>query len=93
VGLCIPDLRFVHRDTGEVAYLELLGYWSRDAVWKRVELVAKGLRERVIFAASSRLRVSEEVLDDAAPSELYVYKGTLLPKEVLRRLSGPSPSQ
>lgn len=93
VGLCIPDLRFINRETGEVAYLEVLGYWSRDAVWRRVELVAKGLRERVIFAASSRLRVSEEVLDEDAPSELYVYKGTLLPKEVLRRLSGQPPSK
>jgi hypothetical protein len=35
---------------------------------------------------SARLRVSEEVLPDEVPSELYVYKGALLPKEVLRRL-------
>ena len=85
-GLCVPDLRFVARATGEVAYLEVLGYWSRDAVWKRVELVSRGLSERVLFAVSSRLRVSEEVLGDDVPGSLYVYKGTLSPKEVLRRL-------
>jgi predicted nuclease of restriction endonuclease-like RecB superfamily len=88
VGLCVPDLRFLQRKTGEVAYLEVLGYWSRDAVWKRVELVQRGLTQRVVFAASSRLRVSEEVMGEDAPAQLYVYKGTLLPKEVLRRLSG-----
>jgi uncharacterized protein len=85
-GLCVPDLRFVHRSTGEIVHLEVLGYWSREAVWRRVELAKQGLGARVIFAVSARLRVSEEVLPDEVPSELYVYKGALLPKEVLRRL-------
>jgi predicted nuclease of restriction endonuclease-like RecB superfamily len=93
VGTCMPDLRFVHGLTGEVAYLELLGYWSREALWRRVELAQRGLRERVIFAASSRLRVSEEVLDESSASQLYMFKGTLAPKEVLRRLSGEPGSQ
>ena len=86
VGLCVPDLRFVQRETGEVAYLEVLGYWSRDAVWKRVELCEKGLSQRIIFAVSSRLRVSEEVLGDTSASQLYVFKGALSAREVLRRL-------
>jgi uncharacterized protein len=64
----------------------VLGYWSRDAVWKRVELCEKGLSQRIIFAVSSRLRVSEEVLGDTSASQLYVYKGALSAREVLRRL-------
>lgn len=93
LGLCVPDLRFVSRETGEVAYLEALGYWSRDAVWKRVELCQSGLSQRVIFAVSTRLRVSEAVLDSAEiPSELYVYKGTLSAREVLRRLAPAEPA-
>lgn len=91
-GLCVPDLRFVSRTTGEIAYLELLGFWSRDAVWRRVELATRGLRERVLFAVSSRLRVSEEVLSEEVPSRLVVFKGSLSAKEVLRRLSSePAP--
>lgn len=90
-GLCVPDLRFVQRETGEVAYLEVLGYWSRDAVWRRVELVSQGLTQRVLFAVSTRLRVSEEVLGDELPGRLYVYKGSLSAKEVLRRLDLESP--
>jgi predicted nuclease of restriction endonuclease-like RecB superfamily len=85
-GLCVPDLRFVNGDTGEIAYLEVMGYWSRDAVWKRVELARQGLPYRIIFAASSRLRVSEEVLDADCPSELYVYRGTISAKDIARRL-------
>jgi len=77
VGLCIPDLQFVHRATGEVAYLEVMGFWSRDAVWKRVELVEAGLPHHIIFAVSKRLRVSEQVLPSSLPGSLYVYKGVI----------------
>jgi hypothetical protein len=86
VGLCVPDLEFEYADTGEVAYLEVLGFWSRDAVWKRVELVERGLTEKILFAVSSRLRVSEAVLDDEQPSALYVYKGSISARSVLGRL-------
>ncbi|MCK5687779.1 DUF790 family protein [Myxococcota bacterium] len=77
VGLCIPDLEFVHQETGEVVYLEVMGFWSRTAVWKRVELVEAGLPQRIIFAVSQRLRVSAEVLDDESPGSLYIYKGVM----------------
>jgi uncharacterized protein len=93
LDLCVPDLRFVSRATGEVAYLEVLGYWSRAAVWRRVELASQGLKERVLFAVSSRLRVSEEVLGDDVPAQLYVYKGALSAKEVLRRLDSSANSE
>jgi predicted nuclease of restriction endonuclease-like RecB superfamily len=88
VGACVPDLVF-ERGAGrakERVYLEVMGYWSRDAVWKRVELVEAGLAERVVFAVSSRLRVSEEVLPEEAPSALYVYKGAMSARAVLERV-------
>jgi uncharacterized protein len=88
VGLCVPDLVFYHRETGEVVHLEVMGYWSRDAVWRRVELVEAGLPARILFAVSSRLRVSEEVLPADAPGALYVYKGTMSARAVARKLDG-----
>ncbi|MBL4636873.1 MAG: DUF790 family protein [Kofleriaceae bacterium] len=87
-GLCVPDLRFEHNESGQVAYLEVMGFWSRAAVWKRVELVESGLSEAVIFTVGRRLRVSEEVLSDDLPSQIYVYKGVISAKEILRRLEG-----
>ena len=86
VGLCVPDLVFRHRDGGPPVYLEVLGYWSREAVWKRVELVQQGLPQRILFAVSSRLRVSEQVLSDELPGALYVFKGALLVSQVEARL-------
>jgi predicted nuclease of restriction endonuclease-like RecB superfamily len=75
VGVCIPDFVLRHRDGGDPIYVEVLGFWSRDAVWKRIELAERGLGARVVFCASSRLRVSAEVLSDDTPAALYVFKG------------------
>jgi predicted nuclease of restriction endonuclease-like RecB superfamily len=86
IGLSVPDLSFTHQKTKQRILCELLGFWSREAVWKRVELVEQGLAERVLFVASSRLRVSEEVLEDDASSALYVYKGRINPKALARKL-------
>ena len=74
LGVCIPDLA-LRNSAGELVYVEVLGFWSRDAVWKRIELAQSGLAARIVFCASARLRVSAEVLDDEAPAALYVYKG------------------
>ena len=93
VGVCIPDLIFSHPERKERVYLELMGYWSREAVWRRVELVQSGLAERMIFAVSSRLRVSEKVLDDDLPSALLVYKGAILITKVIELLNELVPEQ
>jgi predicted nuclease of restriction endonuclease-like RecB superfamily len=87
VGLCVPDLVFSHSSTGECVYLEVLGYWSRAAVWRRVELVERGLDVRILFAISQHLRVSEEALGDDQPSALYVYKKVMSARTVLERVA------
>lgn len=93
VGLCVPDLVFERAGRAPV-YLEVLGFWSRDAVWRRVELVERGLGSKVLFAVSSRLRVSEAVLEGHESSALYVYKGTMSPRALLAKveaLGSPAP--
>jgi hypothetical protein len=83
-GVCVPDLVLWRGD--ERVFLEVMGYWSRDAVWRRVELAERGLPERIVFAVSKRLSVSEEVLDDVDSAALWVYKGALSPRGLVRRL-------
>lgn len=85
-GLCIPDLCCTFADGGEV-FVEVMGYWSRDAVWRRVELVEQGLAAKVLFVVSSKLRVSEEVLPETSPSALYVYRGRINPVAAAAKLS------
>lgn len=85
-GICVPDLEFCHLESSQRVYLEVLGFWSRHAVWKRVELVEAGLPHRIVFAVSKHLRVSEEVLNGDAPAALYVYARTLNARAVLDRV-------
>ena len=85
VGLSVPDLCFSHV-SGERIYLEVLGYWSREAVFRRLDLVRAGLREKILFAASQRLRVSEDLLAEHPSGALYVYKGSLSPKAIVEHL-------
>jgi hypothetical protein len=84
--VCVPDLVFASAETGEEVYLESFGFWSRDAVWKRVELLRKGFPSRVLLAVPKQLRVSEEVLGEDDAGELYVYRATMSPRAVLDRL-------
>ncbi len=86
IGLCVPDLCFTHQETGEQVLCEVLGFWNRDAVWRRIELVEKGLTTKIVFVVSARLRVSEQVLDGAESAALYVYKGAINHKALQRKL-------
>lgn len=86
LGLCVPDLEFVHRPSGSAVLCEVLGFWSREAVFKRIELAQRGLPVRLLFVASARLRVSEALLDGVENSALYVYKGKINVRALLRHL-------
>ena len=87
VGLCLPDLTFVDsKGEGRNVHFELLGYWSRNSVWKRVEMVEAGLPEPILFGVNQRLRVSEEVLDADASGALYVFRGQPNAKTLLARV-------
>lgn len=85
-GALVPDVVVVDKDGGK-SFVEVLGFWSRDAVWKRVELVEQGkLSAPIVFCFSERLRVSEEALDDGGAA-LVAFKGTLSAKKVAEKLA------
>lgn len=83
VGVCVPDL--VLEKDGARAFVEVLGFWSRDAVFRRVELVEQGLAAPIVFCASTRLRVREEVLPEDAPAALLVYKGAISARALVEK--------
>ncbi len=81
----VPDLKCTHTASRKVVYVELMGFWSRDAVWQRVELV-KHLKTPFVFLVSERLRVSEKVLEPSANGALFVFKGVINRKRLLAQL-------
>ncbi|MBM4375363.1 MAG: DUF790 family protein [Deltaproteobacteria bacterium] len=82
----VPDLVFTNRETGERVWLEVFGYWSRAAVWQRIETVRRGFPGRILLAVGKQLRVSEDLLDESEAGELYVYRTSPQPKALLERL-------
>lgn len=87
VGICIPDLLFTKDDDpNEKIYMEMMGYWNREAIFKRIDLCKSGLQEKFIFAYSERLRVNEAVLDAQLPAALLSYKGTIGLRTLFRKL-------
>ncbi|UQA55055.1 DUF790 family protein [Polyangium aurulentum] len=84
--VCVPDLVFRSAETGEEVFLEAFGFWSRSAVWQRVELIRKGFPARILLAVGKHLRVSEEVLGEEEAGEIYVYRAAMSPRAVLERL-------
>lgn len=81
----VPDLTFKHT-SGEEVQVEVMGYWSREALWRRVETAASGLPYKLLLVASSRLRVSEAVLEESPQAALYMYKGVPAAKAMLTHL-------
>jgi uncharacterized protein len=85
LGICIPDA--VCRKAGyRDVHLELLGFWSREAVFRRVDLVARLPEERFVFLVPARLRVSEEVIPEGLHSSLHVFKTTVLVRRLVEQL-------
>ena len=82
VGVFVPDLRLISKH-GDVVLLEALGFWSREAVFRRADLVAAGLGAPVVFVASERLRVDPKVIAGTQPAALVLYKGVLSARAVV----------
>jgi predicted nuclease of restriction endonuclease-like RecB superfamily len=90
-GVLVPDLELRRRGAAPnepKVLVELLGFWSRDAVFRRIEAAERGLSHPVLFVVSSRLRVSEELLDGVEAASLYVYKGKVNAHALLRKVEG-----
>ena len=85
----VPDFTLKHANTGEVAHLEVLGFWSERHLVERVALLREaGKRGHlVLIAASEKLGTAPEVLSEAARGEVIPFKNRLDVKAVLEKLS------
>lgn len=58
----VPDFRFEHRASGFEAWLEVLGYWRRGAVARRLEALRAHGAPRLVLALDPGLKVGAEQL-------------------------------
>ena len=91
-GVFIPDLVFEHGSGNLPVYLEVLGYWNRQALFDRLERLDHRFPGKVVLAASRKLRVSEELATDDFPGRILVYSNSIAASAVLRTLEQLSSS-
>jgi predicted nuclease of restriction endonuclease-like RecB superfamily len=84
----VPDFTLRHPETGEQAYLEILGFWSGRTLVEKVALLreARARGHRVLVAVSEKLGASPEVLSEAVGSGVIPFKDRLGAKAVLAAL-------
>ena len=90
VGVVVPDLVLTD-SAGRTVHVEVMGYWSREAVFRRLDWMKAGARPaqgqpvRLLLAVSSQLRVSPEAVPADAHGAIYVYKGAILARALLEQ--------
>jgi len=87
--ILIPDLVFVH-EGGARVLLDVLGYWNKRSAGRRLEMLKRHGPENLILAVGRALCVGTEGKEDPGLDELagevYVYRNTILPRELEKRL-------
>ncbi len=61
----IPDHRLVHRATGNVVLLDILGFWRRSSAERHLAMLREHAGAPFIVAISDQLNVEEGELEDA----------------------------
>jgi uncharacterized protein len=82
-GFWVPDYQLIHRATGRVVYLEVLGFWRRSSVERHLERLRQHAREPFLLAVSEQLRVDDAELE-GMPASVHRFRQMPLPDEVAR---------
>lgn len=80
-GVVMPDLTFEHAD-GRTAHLEIVGYWRRDALERRLEGLVRHGPGNLVLAVSRNLQGCREALADF-PGWVVPFAKVVPPKAVL----------
>jgi predicted nuclease of restriction endonuclease-like RecB superfamily len=82
-GFWVPDFRLVHKASGIVVRLEVLGFWRRSSAEKHLERLRKNIRERFLLAVSDQLHIEEAELE-GLPAGIHRFRNMPLPDEIAR---------
>ncbi len=87
-AVLVPDFT-LKNEAGEVAHLEILGFWTKRSLVERAALLgaANERGHRVLVAASENLGASDEALEEAVRGGVIPFKGRLAAKAVIKALS------
>jgi predicted nuclease of restriction endonuclease-like RecB superfamily len=81
-GFWVPDYRLVHRGTGEVVLLEVLGFWRKSSAIKHLQYLQRFATAPYLLAVSDELHIEEQL--DELPPGLHRFRRMPLADEILR---------
>jgi predicted nuclease of restriction endonuclease-like RecB superfamily len=82
-GFWVPDFRLVHRASGRVVLLEVLGFWRRASAEKHLQHLRRHAQHPFLLAVSDQLHIEEAALDDL-PAGIHRFRNMPLPDEIAR---------
>ena len=80
----VPDYRLMHRATGRVVLLDILGFWRRSSVERHLQMLKEHAGIPFIVALSDQLNVEEAELADLGDNVVR-FRNMPLPEEVVKR--------
>jgi predicted nuclease of restriction endonuclease-like RecB superfamily len=81
-NIWVPDYRLIHRPTGNVVLLDILGFWRRSSAERHLQMLRDHAGGPFIVALSDQLNVEEGELEDA---NVVRFRNLPLPEEVAKR--------
>lgn len=82
-GFWAPDFRLIHKGSGLVVLLEVLGFWRRSSAEKHLERLRRHVREPFLLAVSDQLHIEEAELE-GLPAGIHRFRNMPLPDEIAR---------
>jgi predicted nuclease of restriction endonuclease-like RecB superfamily len=82
-GFWVPDFRLVHKATGQIVLLEVLGFWRRASAEQHLQRLRQHVREPFLLAVSDQLHIEEADLE-GLPAGIHRFRNMPLPDEIAR---------
>lgn len=80
-GFWVPDFQLIHRASGQVVYLEVLGFWRRSSAVRHLNQLRQHAAAPFVLAVSEQLKVDETDLE-GLPAGVYRFRQMPLADEV-----------
>jgi len=82
-GHWAPDFQLIHKSSGTVVRMEVLGFWRRTDAEKLYRRLASELKAPFVLAVSDSFNI-DEALEDNWGEHIYRFKKAILPAEVVK---------
>jgi len=82
----VPDFTLVHEKSGQVIYVELLGFWRKTDAEKHYSRLQTHYPNQFVLGISDQFNLDEDAA--AVHANIYRFKKTPLPAEVARLATG-----